>query len=252
MKKTCQTLLILSALSLLCFQPIQGTEPLEKQSSTTELVSKDRIIIEKKLSKKEMLSEQKERRKIAEDNKAKAKKICRKASPQLASKSPCGMYSSYNINPLYIIKSIGATGRTLTFDNETIWEISDSSSYTARNWAPGSYVVIIPNTSWFSSYTYRLENVLDHSSVSANLSEGPFMKYAIFIAFIDRMTNTVGLSDNSIWTVATDSQTLRLFHSWQNGQAILVGENRGWFGWPNGNILVNINENAYIPVHPAR
>lgn len=260
MKKSSAALLILSSFSLICFQPLQGVptgaeeaRPIKKeQAATPEKQAQERIAIEKKLSKKEIQEEQAARKKIADDTKAQAKHIARKASSKMKAKAPCGFCTSYNTKPLYCVKSIGANGRTLTFDDETIWEISSSSTSTARSWAPGTYVVIIPNTRWFHSHTYRLENVADHSSVSADLSEGPFMKYAIFISFIDRMTNTIGLTDNSMWNAATDSHTLQLLRSWTNGQAVLMGENRGWFGWPNGNILININENTYIPVHSMR
>lgn len=260
MKKSYTAFLLLSSLSLMCFQPLQGalTETQEEkprqeeQTVKSHATAQERIVIEKRLSKKEIREEQAARKKAAEETKAQAKRLMKKASSKMKTKAPCGFYNSYNGKPLYRIKSIGANGRTLTFDDETIWEISSSSTSVARSWAPGTYVVIIPNTRWFHTHTYRLENVVDHSAISADLSEGPFMKYAIFISFIDRMTNTIGLTDNSIWNTATDAHTLRLFSSWINGQAVLIGENRGWFGWPNGNILININENAYIPVRVVR
>ena len=247
MKKTCSAIFFLSALSLFAFHPLQGTTP----QTTTKNEPKERVVIEKKLTKKEIKSQQQERKKTAEKNKAFATKMSKGGSSNLLQKS-WGAQQTYNTRPLYRVKSIGATGKTLTFDNETIWEVSNSSYNTIRSWTPGAYVVIIPNTSWFSSHTYRIENTYDHSSITANLSEGPFMKYAIFISFIDRMTNTVGLTDNSIWAISSNSRDSKLFNSWQNGQAILIGENRGWFGWPNGNILININENEYISSHRSR
>lgn len=227
-------------------QSIDAFELLKEEANCSERVS-----IEKKISKEESRKVQQERKKIAESHQSLAKRLTKEESSSPTPKSPDCLYAPAYSKPLYIVKGIGASGKTLTFENETIWELSNSSAATARTWNPGAYVIIIPNTSWFSSYTYRLENVLDGSSVSANLSEGPFVKYATFISFVDPMTHSVALTDNTVWTISNDSRSSRILRSWQQGQAVLIGESRGWFGWPNGNILININENDYIAVHPA-
>ena len=208
-------------------------------------IALDRIPLGKKPSKHERKAIQKERRFLAKKQKKQAKRLGIQ-SPKSVEKC-FGLFDSPYVQPLYRIKGIGATGRTLTFDNETIWELSSSFTDRAKSWTPGSYVVIVPNTRWFSSYTYQLENVSDKSSIPADLSEGPFKKYALYIEAIDRLSNKVSLTDGSFWQIASDSSSSSLFSNWKVGQAVLLGENRGWFGWTNGAIMININENNYIP-----
>lgn len=235
--------LLLSLTSILFFPLSAEAQPAESTHSTTEEIG--RIPLGKAPSKKEAHKIAKSRKKIAHSHKKEKK---HSSSSKKEKTKGCGLWNSSYIQPVYRIKGIGASGRTLTFDNETIWEISDSSSSTVRTWSIGSYVVITPNSSWFSSYTYRLENLSDNrSTATANLSEGPFKKYATFINAIDRINNIVSLTDGSLWSIATDSSSLSLFRTWRVGQAVLLGEGRGWFGWPNGNIILNINENQYVP-----
>lgn len=252
MKKFCSLLL----LGLLSLSTITAAEtavipsPRLQQAQNNECFQHDRIPLGKAPSGKQLKNIQKARKALAKQHKHQAHRL------HLSSKAYekcCGLFNSSSIQPIYRIKGIGATGRTLTFDNETIWEISDSNSKTAKNWAIGSYVVIVPNKSWFSSYTYSLENLSDgRSSVTANLSEGPFKKYATFITGIDRLSNMISLTDGSLWTINSDSSSLTSFRDWKIGQAVLLGESRGWFGWPNGNIVININENNYIPARTYR
>lgn len=248
MKNFCSILF----LSLISISTIAAEESSSKQKpSPIHIEENARIPLGKSPSKKEVKKIQKSRKALAKHHKKEAKK--HNISSKKAKNKCCGLFSPSHIQLVYRIKSIGASGRTLTFDNETIWEISDSYSSTVKRWAIGSYVVIIPNSSWFSSYTYRLENLSDNrSSAAANLSEGPFKKYATFINSIDRLTNMVSLTDGSIWAITSDSSSLTLFRDWKIGQAVLLGESRGWFGWPNSNIMININENNYVPAKTYR
>lgn len=253
MKKIYRSLLALSLCSIITFQPCSAEdlavpEQIKKEEiliqKESDLEAKDRVSIEKRLSKKERKARQLERKVIADKTKAAAKACKKKCLPNMFSK---------HAEPVYRIKSIGANGKTLTFDNEAIWEISDSYASVVKHWMPGSYVVIIPNTSWLSSYTYRLENLSDNrSQARANLSEGPFMKYATYITFIDHISNTIGLTDNTVWSMNWDTATIGKTRSWTQGQAVLLGQNRGWFGWACGNIMININENHYVPVSSYR
>ena len=239
---------------LFCFHLLNGEEKKEEQQTAPlppkkEEIQQERVCIEKKLTKKEIRAEKLARKKQADSDKALAKKN-QKSSHNFIAKYPT--YASSIYSPIYRVKGIGASGRTLSFDDETIWEIASSSASTLQYWGPGSGVIIIPNTHWFTSYAYELENVSDHSTVSANLSEGPFMKYAIFITSIDRMNNTILLSDNTAWYCTPSWETNQRLSNWQPGQAVLIGENRGWFGITSGNILININENAYISASSFR
>lgn len=250
MKKSLFHLFSSMMLCITYFQPLHAEDERAPQTKPQTPQEQARVRIERTLSPKEHKEEQQARKKVADANKAVAKKASMNSSSTLLQKSAGLLYNpSYYKRPLYQIKDIGWNGKTLSLHDESIWEISDSSAATARSWAPGTCVIIIPNSAWFSSKTYRLENASNGSSVAANLSQGPLVKHAIFISYIDYVTHTIALTDNSTWFVSPDYLSLQIFNTWKIGQAILIGERRGWFGWMNGHILINVNENSYVPVN---
>ena len=141
--------------------------------------------------------------------------------------------------PTYYIKSIGADGSSIAMTDETVWAIADSSAYIAARWIENTPIVITPSK-WYSKYDYYITNKLTNESVTAKLSQGPFVKYSVFIQEIDWNNGFVYLTNGTRWNVSID-ETLRY---WQPGQAILIGENTGWSG--KNFILININENNYV------
>ena len=154
------------------------------------------------------------------------------------------VWTSASAKFVYLIKNIGAKGKTLTTTDETIWEISSSDASKLANWVSNSAIVIMPNHSWFSSYDYILQNKWTNESVRANLSQGPFVKHAIFIQQIDTQFGAIRLSNGTTWKASISHD----FRNWRPGQAVLIGENDTWFGRPN--ILININENNFVSVTP--
>jgi len=142
--------------------------------------------------------------------------------------------------PVYYITTVGSGGNTISTHDETVWLISSRDARKASRWVAETPITITPNLSWFSSYDYRLVNQITRGSVEANLSQGPLMKYALFIRRIDPYYGYIELEDNSQWKVDTGSR----LYTWKIGQAILLGENTSWFG--RDYILVNINENNYM------
>ena len=147
--------------------------------------------------------------------------------------------SGQEYRPVYFITSVGSGGNTLYTHDETVWLISSRDARKASRWSAQSPITITPNYSYFSSYDYRLINQTTRESVKANLSQGPLMKYALFIRRIDSY-GYIELEDNSQWKVNRSSR----FYTWKIGQAVLLGENSSWFG--REHILVNINENNYM------
>ena len=142
--------------------------------------------------------------------------------------------------PVYYITTVGSGGNTISTHDETVWLISPKTAKKASWWVAETPITITPNYSWFSFYDYCLVNQITKESVEANLSQGPLMKYALFIRRIDPYYGYIELEDNSQWKVDTGSR----LYTWQIGQAILLGENSSWFG--RDYILVNINENNYM------
>jgi hypothetical protein len=153
----------------------------------------------------------------------------------------CVAYSAYRpvYQPTYYIKSIGADGGTVSMSDETVWAIADSSAYTASRWIENSPIIITPSK-WYSKYDYYITNKLTNESVTAKLSQGPFVKYSIFIQQIDWCNGYVYLTNGTRWNATPDHN----FQYWQVGQAILIGENNKWFD--KDYILININENNYV------
>lgn len=141
--------------------------------------------------------------------------------------------------PTYFVKSIGADGGTISLSDESVWTLSENSWYIASRWVENSPIVISPSK-WYSKFDYYLTNKLTNESVTAKLSQGPFKKYAIFIQKIDWYSGYVYLTNGTRWNASVDEN----FRYWQEGQAVLIGENTGWF--EKDNILININENNYV------
>lgn len=174
---------------------------------------------------------------------SKEKGLKQKSSQKIVTKSAAGK-SVYH--PYYYIKSIGANGKTLAMYDETVWEISSSGSYTARNWSPDSPIIIQLNHSWLSSYDYRIFNPTTNESVSANLALGPFAQNAIYITDINPYTNVISLSNGSYWVCNYWDTNSPKYKQWKEGQAVLIGETDTWFS--PYYILININENNSVSV----
>ena len=147
--------------------------------------------------------------------------------------------------PTYYIKSTGVDGETLTMNDETVWAIASNSASTVASWAPNSPIVITPSK-WYSQYDFYITNALTHESATAKLSQGPFVKYAIFIQQIDWNSGFVYLTNGTRWTFSPSCR----IRPWQAGQAVLIGLNTGWAS--NGYILVNINEDNYLEANYLR
>lgn len=180
----------------------------------------------------------------------KKKNASEKKDSQGSFQSKSAIYETRSFRPVYYLKDVGAKGKTLTTADETIWEISSRTAATAGRWQPNSPLIIQPNRNWFSTAEYYLYNVSTNEYVEADLSQGPFLKYSLLIQQINYYTGYVQLSNGTEWFVGRSQLAGIRFPSWQLNQAVLIGENTSWFG-PKY-ILVNINENNYVPASQLR
>lgn len=160
-------------------------------------------------------------------------------STSLSQTKCLGCSFSKPYQPTYYIKGIGAGGGTLAMNDETVWLIAGNSTSIVNSWAPNSPIVITP-ARWYSTYGYYIKNLVTNESATAKLSQGPFMKYAIFIEQIDWNQGYIYLSNGTQWAISSDYTR----NPWIEGQAVLIGENAGWT--KKGYILVNINEDNYL------
>jgi hypothetical protein len=156
-----------------------------------------------------------------------------------------GEWFSQAYQPTYYVKCTGVDGETLTMNDETVWAIANNSMSTVASWAPNSPIVITPSN-WYSQYDYYITNVLTHESATAKLSQGPFVKYSIFIEQIDWNGGFIYLTNGTRWTIAPSNRV----RPWQAGQAVLIGLNTKWLS--RGYILVNINEDNYLEANYVR
>ena len=122
-------------------------------------------------------------------------------------------------------------------NDETIWAIASNSTSTVASWAQNSPIVVSPSR-WYSQYNYYLTNLHTNETATAKLSQGPFVKYAIFIEQIDWNSGFLTLSNGTRWSIRPSSHT----SPWQTGEAVLIGQSSGWKGY----ILVNINRDTYL------
>ena len=144
---------------------------------------------------------------------------------------------SRSYHPTYFVKNTGVDGETLTMNDETIWAVASNSMQIVASWPPNSPIVISPSR-WYSQYDYYLTNIVTNEIATVKLSQGPFVKHSILIQEIDWNTGFVSLSNGTSWVVRPASDAW----SWQEGQAVLIGQSSR----PTGYILININENAYL------
>lgn len=151
----------------------------------------------------------------------------------------CFGYKSNVYTPTYSVKSVGADGETLVTTDETVWQIAPSSTSITSSWSQNAPIVISPSK-WYSKYDYYLTNTITQETVNAKLSQGPFLRYALYITRIIPQNNMVTLSDGSTWQVYSSGPLA----SWLIGEAVLLGVNSGWFG--SSHIIININENSYL------
>ncbi len=169
-------------------------------------------------------------------------------NPSAAAYQKSAAWDSYNT--VRSANSVGVNGLTLTMDDQTVWEIAPSSAYVAKSWGPGTRFIIYPNNwtigGWFSKYEYALYNPDTRNWVEAQLSEGPMVKYAVLTTNIDQNQGYIRLDNGSVWKLVRSSKAFAKIRDWKARQAILVGRNTGWF--TNGFILINLNENEYVPV----
>lgn len=137
---------------------------------------------------------------------------------------------------------ISYEGTLIAIEDESQWEIPDSNSYSSLGWRPGDPLIITPNTSFFSYYSYILSNPLTGTSTPANLYYGPKADGAFTkqVTELDLVDGDITLSDGSYWRAATSFKHNLI--KWQVSDYVIIGESNQ----KNRNILINVNLNQYI------
>jgi hypothetical protein len=144
----------------------------------------------------------------------------------------------------HYIHGISYYGEQVELEDGSVWKVNCCDRYKVSAWDGRDPITITQNTSWFSSYNYRLINQFTGSSVEANLYLGPVVNgiYTHYINWID-YCGAVILTDGSQWQIS--SRDLSVFRCWAYDDTIIIGTNSGWDGSYNA-ILINVTMNNYV------
>jgi hypothetical protein len=146
---------------------------------------------------------------------------------------------------------------TLALETEdgAIWTIAPEDAYIALGWFARDVndlkiysepiIVISPNHSWFSSYSFRLTHQVSGDSIVANLYLGPIYEHphTHWIIAIDYYNNIVYLEDGSVWNMSYFDESI--VNKWFANDTIIIGINDGWLSSTRPNILINVNTLNY-------
>jgi hypothetical protein len=125
----------------------------------------------------------------------------------------------------------------------SVWSVSPSYVYMTKNWYPTDLIVITPNQSWFSSYSFCLTNQNTGQSVPVNLELGPVAPsfgaiYTHWIASIDYFLHIIYLEDGSTWDMSAFDRNIT--EEWMPGDVVIIGVNDGWLSSSKPNVLINV------------
>lgn len=153
-------------------------------------------------------------------------------------------YATTHEGAYYIPVAVSPLGDNVTLDDGSIWSIDPDHTSKTVDWMTSDRVVIIPSTSWFSPYLFRLVNLKNSMIADANLSVGPDL-YGMRtrrVKTIEAEEREVKLSDGSVWEISRfDQDALR---NWLPEDIVLIGINDGWLASFNPNILINVSLEA--------
>lgn len=135
-------------------------------------------------------------------------------------------------------------GEYVQLEDGSRWLVSYNDHFVTYNWRSDDTIKIVPNTSWFSSYTYRLENMNSGESVRVNLYDKPTYQgdCTYWITFIDYYNQQLSLSDGTVWSLSGFDYFL--FTKWHPYDTVILGHNKKYSSMPN--ILINCNTLTYV------
>lgn len=146
----------------------------------------------------------------------------------------------------HCIVGVSAFGDSLEIEDGSQWKIAPYDKSIIESWSTQDPILIIQNNSWFSPYSYRIVNPATHTSIAANLFQGPFQNgaYTRYIMAIDPMRGEVRLNDQTKWQIAWNDY--EIFREWQPNDAIIIGYNSGWNSSLCHGLLINVTLNRCV------
>lgn len=140
--------------------------------------------------------------------------------------------------------AISFLGDAIELEDGSIWDVYSGDRYKTLNWMTGDTIIIVPNSEWLSSYSYKLVNINTGAQIKVNLSLGPIYNgiYTHWIVAIDYFHNEIVLEDGTFWKMSSLDSSV--YENWLPNDTIIIGVNDGWFSGSNPNIMINVNTNT--------
>jgi len=145
--------------------------------------------------------------------------------------------------------AVSTLGDTVTHHDGSEWVVKHSHRYKVLDWLASDSIIILPNHAWFSSYYFRLVNLMTGADVEVNLAKGPIYNgiHSHWIEEIDYYNCEIRLEDNTVHKVPpAEWATLK---KWLKHDTIIIGINDSWFS-SKPNILINVNMLNYVTAGP--
>ena len=153
-------------------------------------------------------------------------------------------YQAFPVN-CHWLTSICDDFSSIEMEDGTHWWVNQMDSGLLANWRREDSLVIAPNNSWFSSFTYKVINKSTNTSVRVNPRMGParYGTFSHWIANIDYSRGHV-LSENQM-TWCINPRDSYIISNWQVNDHLIFGINESWFS-PYDRILINVQANTFV------
>lgn len=145
-------------------------------------------------------------------------------------------------SPLFVFNE----GALVEIEDGSRWTVAYEDRYKTLNWYTSDTIVIVPNSSWFSFYSYQMVNQNTGAIVQVNLDIGPFHNgiFTHWVVGFDDISGVIYLEDGSVWRVSPFDSTLT--RQWLLEDRVIIGVNTGWNSDTHPNILINVRKVNYI------
>ncbi len=129
----------------------------------------------------------------------------------------------------------------IQLDDASKWSVHPYYRDMIRYWTQNDVIFVKPKSSWFSMYSYVLQNRTRQQIAEVNFtnfeSYAPAVTCARWITKIDPYKNLIELNDKSVWQVSQSDSTI--FPKYNIGNRVIIGVNNYWKMNQHPHILIN-------------
>lgn len=146
------------------------------------------------------------------------------------------LYRVHN-DAYYAPDAISMAGDVIQLHDGSRWAVHPYQRKAVLYWVQSDLIFIKPNASWFSTYSYVLQNRTTQEAIEVNLIGLPLSLTATrWVVNIDPYQRLIQLNDNTIWQIDAKDYA---FSKWKVGHCILIGVNNYWRMAKCPHILIN-------------